>query len=636
VTAVAPAGSPASRNGALDGMRAFAIVAVLVYHLSPGSLPSGFLGVDVFMAVSGFIVTELLLRERERTGRLRIGAFWGRRFRRLVPPVMVLVASVSLWLHFSGPAALVPSARSQGLAALVYVTNWKLVVDGVSYGGAVGAGSPLVHLWSLAVEEQFYLVWPVLLAALLVLGRGRRVPAVVVATVGAFASAATMALLYHPGQDPLRVYYGTDTRAQAFLLGAIAALIGPRLLERHGRLVAWIGPCALAAVAAAMVTDSPVVLYRGGFGLVAAGASLAAVATTRPGPLRFCLDRPLLRGLGRVSYGVYLWHWPAITLLTPARLGIDGFSLAAVRLTVTAVGTAVSWVLIERPFARWRPLRVAWTATATMGTATAVLVALPATQVVAYASYRVDRRPEPVVAAPSRVDQAVAASHPAAASARSPKIVVPALSRPGTAMIVGDSGMFSAGPAMSAGLRNAGWRVVETEYPGMGLTRPAEMPRIWAETTRRYHVDLTIVMIGLWDAQWVASHGDAAYRAVVDESVAAFTSAGGRVLWLSIMRGGINDHPTTDHFYRDLPRRHPGTVDYLDVAGALRAPNGDWPQIVAGHRLRQTDGWHLCPDGAAALTHLVLGHLGLDRVGWDGGAWRTDTRYDLTGACRAP
>jgi peptidoglycan/LPS O-acetylase OafA/YrhL len=621
-------------------MRAVAIVGVLIFHLSPGALPSGFLGVDVFMALSGFIVTELLLREHARTGRLRIGAFWGRRFRRLVPPVMVLVAAVAVWLRFTGPEALAAPVRSQGLAALGYVTNWRLISDGVSYGGAVGAHSPLVHLWSLAVEEQFYLVWPVLLAALLVLGRGRRLPIVLVATAGAIASATTMAVLYHPGEDPLRIYYGTDTRAQAFLLGGVAALIAPRVVARHARLVGWFGAAALVAVTAAMLTDAPDVLYRGGFGLVALGASIAAIATTCPGPLQSFLDRRLLRGLGRVSYGVYLWHWPAITLLTPARIGVDGVALAAVRLAVTAAGTAVSWVLIERPFAHWRPLRVAWTATATMGTATAVLIALPATQVVAYASYRIDRRPPPVVVAPSRIDPAIA-TPPSRLSTRAatPTSVLSALAvalaPTRTAMIVGDSGMYSAGPALSAGLRQAGWRVVETEYPGMGLTRPSEMPRVWAENARRYHVDLTIVMIGLWDADWVASHGDDAYRAVVDKSVAAFTAGGGRVLWLSIMRGGVNDNPTTERFYREAAKRHPDEVEYLDVGPALQDSNGGWPQVLAGRRLRQTDGWHLCPDGAAAFTHFVLGHVGLDRTGWDPGPWRSNHRYDLIDACRA-
>jgi hypothetical protein len=135
-------------------------------------------------------------------------------------------------------------------------------------------------------------------------------------------------------------------------------------------------------------------------------------------------------------------------------------------------------------------------------------------------------------------------------------------------------------------------------------------------------------MIGLWDASFAQSHGDGAYRAVVDRSVRSFTAAGGKVLWLSIMRGGINPDPPTNWFYAALAARDPGVVRYLDVDPALRAPDGGYPQIVTGRRLRQTDGWHLCPDGAAALTHFVLGRIGLDRPGWDTGPWRGTPRWD--------
>ena len=238
----------ASRIGALDGLRALAVVMVLVYHLWPRHLPSGFLGVDVFMVLSGFLITGLLVRERDATGRVRFGAFFGRRFRRLVPAVMLLIATVAVWTSAVGPDSMITSVRSQGLAALGYVANWRLVLDGTSYGGATGDESPLVHLWSLAVEEQFYLCWPPLLVLLLALGRGRHRVAVVAASVGAIASAAVMAMMFEPGGDPLRVYYGTDTRAQAFLVGAVAALAAPHLSVRARRIVAWLGLVALAAL----------------------------------------------------------------------------------------------------------------------------------------------------------------------------------------------------------------------------------------------------------------------------------------------------------------------------------------------------------------------------------------------------
>jgi len=256
------AGSPATRIGALDGLRAVAVAAVVVYHFSPGLLPSGFLGVDVFMVVSGFIVTNLLLRERQRNGRINVAAFWGRRFRRLVPALVVMVIVVTELVRRLDPPSVAGAARSQGLSALVYLTNWKLVVSGVSYGGAVGSRSPFVHLWSLAVEEQFYLVWPAVLVGLLAISRKRMWPVITVTVVAAVASMAWMAHLYDPAVDPLRVYYGTDTRAQAFLIGAIGAFVLPYLGARSHKVLRKVAPVAFLGVLFAMTTVLARVTWR--------------------------------------------------------------------------------------------------------------------------------------------------------------------------------------------------------------------------------------------------------------------------------------------------------------------------------------------------------------------------------------
>ena len=202
-------------------------------------------------------------------------------------------------------------------------------------------------------------------------------------------------------------------------------------------------------------------------------------------------------------------------------------------------------------------------------------------------------------------------------------------------MIVGDSGMYSATPALAAGLAAAGWRVVETAYPGVGLTNPAGVIPRWQNTTRQYHVDLTIVMLGSWDIPWERTHGAAAYRAVVDQAVSAYTDTGGKVLWLSILPGGATDDRPLDRFYAALPAHDPGIVEYLDIQSALRAPGGGWPRTVDGRVLRGRDGWHLCQDGAAAVAQLALEHLGLQRPGWETGPWRSNPGYDPTGAsCR--
>jgi peptidoglycan/LPS O-acetylase OafA/YrhL len=618
----------ASRIGALDGLRAIAVSAVVLYHFSPRALPSGYLGVDVFMVVSGYIVTTLMLRERGRTGRIGAGAFWGRRFRRLVPALALMVIAVSAIVWCTGPTTLADTARSQGLASLLYVANWHLIGAGVSYGGALASASPFVHLWSLAVEEQFYLVWPVVLIGMLAVFKHRRWPVIAITALGALASVAWMTYLFDPHQDPLRIYYGTDTRAYTFLFGAVAALAAPYLKERGRRVVALAAPVALVALAAVMLTDSPDLLYRGGFALVAIGAALVTVATTVPGPITAALDRGPLRRLGRVSYGVYLWHWPAVVLVTPERVGASGIVLVGARLGFTALGTAVSWFVIERPLTIARPRRVALAGGFGVGVAAATLVALPVGPAFAYSNMRTDRVP-PVVLSSAQT------SAPTATGARTPASDAPlkgtarlALPRHGTAMIVGDSGMFSATPAFTTGLHNAGWPVVETAYPGVGLTSlDGRMQDEWRQSAAKYHVDLTIVMLGSWDVAWEQEHGAGAYRGVIDKSLAAFTAGHGKVLWLSVLPGGGKDDRVLDPFYAALPKEHPGEVEYVDIASALQAPDGSTPRVVDGKVLRQLDGWHLCQDGADAVATATLAHLGLATPGWQAGAWRTDGRY---------
>jgi hypothetical protein len=201
-------------------------------------------------------------------------------------------------------------------------------------------------------------------------------------------------------------------------------------------------------------------------------------------------------------------------------------------------------------------------------------------------------------------------------------------------MIVGDSGMFTAMPALTAALQSAGWEVVQTAYPGIGLTQPDGVRDGWRDNVQRYGVDLTIAMVGGWDAAWIREHGEGAYQAVIDDAVGAFTGGGGKVLWLSILPGHDGEDREIEQYFAALPAKYPGVVDYLDIAASVRAPDGSFPQFVDGKRLRGPDGWHLCPDGAAAFTHFTLAHLQLDRPGWDTAPWRFDPRYD-EGNCNA-
>jgi peptidoglycan/LPS O-acetylase OafA/YrhL len=420
----ADAGRRGSHDGArlsgLDGLRAIAVLAVILYHADLGWLPGGFLGVDVFFVISGFLITTLLLAERERLGHIRLRAFWLRRARRLLPALfLVLAATLSLAVLFAPDE--VARVRGDTLAALAYVTNWYLVLRQQSYFEAMGRPSPLLHLWSLAVEEQFYLLWPLALAVgMLVL---RRRGMLLATLLGAAGSALLMAMLYTPGVDPSRVYYGTDTHAVGLLVGAALALAwsprprteipppapdptpiaarpnrgpldlppwpdapetfprsagrdpGDRLAEgaaalvgRVRRLPWWdligVGGLALMLACFAWFDEYEPLLYRGGFAALALVTAAVIVAAVRPGDRigTGLLDRQPLRWIGERSYGIYLWHWPIFTLTRPQLdVALDPIPDLALRLLLTLAAAEASYRFLETPV-RHGALGRAWRA----------------------------------------------------------------------------------------------------------------------------------------------------------------------------------------------------------------------------------------------------------------------------------
>ncbi len=311
---------------ALDGLRAVAVLAVLAYHWPASWMPGGFLGVEVFFVISGYLITALLLGERQRTGRNDFKAFWARRARRLLPALFTLLIVVSaVWLIWHPTE--VAGLRGAVLAALAYVTNWYLIASKQSYFASVGRPSPLLHLWSLAVEEQFYLIWPLALAGLVRVFRRRMRFVLIAVLLAAAASAVLGVLLYHPGVDPFRVWYGTDTRAVGLLLGAALAIAVPpwRMsadIRRGARgLLGVVGVVALGAIIWMFVhvNEFDPFVYRGGFvllDLITVGLILALVHPAVTISARVLSWSPLV-WLGRRSYGIYLWHWPIFVLTRP-------------------------------------------------------------------------------------------------------------------------------------------------------------------------------------------------------------------------------------------------------------------------------------------------------------------------------
>jgi peptidoglycan/LPS O-acetylase OafA/YrhL len=349
----------------LDGLRALAVLAVLAYHLGVSWAPGGLLGVGVFFTLSGYLITDLLLGQHERTGSLQLLDFWYRRARRLLPALFVMLIVVVCWVAVLDQAQL-PALRGAVAASVAYVSNWWLILAHQSYFSRFGPPSPLGHLWSLAVEEQFYLIWPWLLMLGLRLTRGRRARGgeyywlAAAAVVLAAGSALAMALLYHPGYDPTRVYDGTDTRAFALLIGAALAFVWPsrQLPAQLSATARWcldgVGAVGLLVILALFwrSTEYSAFLYRGGMVVLSLATALVVAAAASPAArIGGLLGIAPVRWIGVRSYGIYLWHYPIIVLTTPAS-GQDSPGRAAAQIAASIGVAALSWHYIEEPIRR--------------------------------------------------------------------------------------------------------------------------------------------------------------------------------------------------------------------------------------------------------------------------------------------
>ena len=335
----------------LDGIRALAVMAVLFYHAEYPWALGGFLGVETFFVLSGFLITSLLLAEWGSSGAIDLKHFWLRRARRLLPAVWLLLIALPVLATLFARDAL-PRLQEDIPAALLYITNWVYIVREIPYFEAFGRPPLLQQLWSLAVEEQFYVFWPLLLLLLLRMFKDHR-RGILGATLALIAlSSVWMAVLYSPEADPLRVYYGTDTRAAGFLVGALLAMLGsphstPRSANRTlPELLGWTGLLGLVVLYNQLNEFQPF-LYRGGILLTALASAFLIVGAASPGTwLGRLLEHPVLRWIGSRSYSIYLWHWPVFMLTRP------GFDLDLPPLLVRAGQVAVTFVLAELSY-RW-------------------------------------------------------------------------------------------------------------------------------------------------------------------------------------------------------------------------------------------------------------------------------------------
>jgi peptidoglycan/LPS O-acetylase OafA/YrhL len=354
--------APALRQqvAALDGLRGTAILAVLLFHT--GHLSGGFLGVDLFFALSGYLITDLLLREIAATGAVSLIAFWGRRVRRLLPALSVMLVGVSLLVQVVGTPDLIRTTRSDGPWVQANLINWHLLAESAGYWDRFGQTRVFEHLWSIAVEEQFYLVWPVLV---LVLARYGRRPERSVAVLAAAASVASLTLMITlvSSADPTRVYTGTDTRAFSLLLGALLAT--PPVRERLAQAVDPLAGAVLALLAVGIATAWVLVdgthsvwLFTGGLFLhsLAAAALIGLCVHAPQTAVAKALTWQPLRWLGLISYSVYLWHWPIVVLLSTRQPALDEWITTAIVCTASVILGALSKYLVEDPIR----FRVGW------------------------------------------------------------------------------------------------------------------------------------------------------------------------------------------------------------------------------------------------------------------------------------
>ena len=386
-----------ARHRGLDGLRGVAVILVIIFHSGLDWLPGGFLGVSVFFTLSGFLITSLLINECENTGRINLRAFWGRRLRRLAPASLVVIAGVvglASWLSTSIEASRV---KGDAISAVLYFSNWRFIYSGHSYGELFASPSPLQHLWSLSIEEQLYVVVPVIIAGLFAVGLRRRGIGVVL-LVGVFGS--TIATMLISGHE--HIYYGTHTRAAELLLGAaLACLFGQRIEQLATKparpwSTLYLLPLLGVVLLAKFSTVDSAWVYSGALTLFGLLSVVCLIAAIQGGPVRAVLSWSVLVRVGEVSYGLYLIHWPVIVWLNTDRLDVNPTALFGAQVVVTVLLTVLSYWLIEQPIRHRKVLRSVPVALGAF-VASVVAAVVLASAVLASTSGRVDTTPEILV-----------------------------------------------------------------------------------------------------------------------------------------------------------------------------------------------------------------------------------------------
>ena len=624
----------------LDGLRGLAVIGVLLFHGGFTWARGGYLGVSTFFTLSGFLITNLLVREWDRSGTISLSQFWTRRFRRLLPAAVVAIGLVGIVWWFIGSPEQLQNLRADMLSALGYVANWRFLLAGRSYAQLFTAPSPLQHFWSLAIEEQFYVFFPLLTIGLMRLG-GRRLYMSAIALATAVSIGLT--LVFSDNFD--RVYYGTDTRAAELLLGALLAVWwsgrstprGRFAAAAHGDRPLWFVDVAGIVALIAMfwswyaVGEASPGLSKGGLPLYAIGTTVIVYAATRTGIVTRFLSIPALRWSGLISYGLYLYHWPLFLLLSPDRVHLSTAPLFVVRMAATIAVALASYFLLEQPIRRGNMFRTGRSALtgALTGALVVAIVAVtvtidPPRSTIAYGNVDInDFKPGEVQAAETPVD---------------PAKVVETSRR---VLLVGDSGAYDLAPALGAAYLSSGSEKYQSiAFPGYGLTRPGlDWRTDWTKTAVEFQPTLVIASMGGWDYNYFKENGAEAYAALVADATRVFTSRGAKVMWISVLPKNDTAGRTVDPSLQLVPGLLGADVRYTVVDASLKAPDGTFARSYVDSTgstvyLRKPDDWHLCPTGAARLSDAIVdstasaGWSNRTAPGWQLGSWRRDARYD--------
>lgn len=667
---------------ALDGVRAFAVLAVMAYHAGLSFLPGGFFGVDAFFVLSGFLITSLLLEERKASGGIGLRAFWARRARRLLPALMIVIVAVVLYARFVAAPGTYPDLRSDALSAMFYFANWHFIVAGQNYFVAAGPTSPLLHTWSLAIEEQFYIVWP--LVVLLVTAwrpRGadragrvepktfaRRIRLLLaISLIGAAASAVEMAILYNPA-DPSRVYFGSDTHAQCLLVGTAlaSAVVLWRMPGRRTvvsvRMIRLLDVVAVAGIAVCAWTWSSFQyqesrVFEGGFAIVAVAvaAVLTAVVLAPAGIVAKALSLAPLRYLGKISYGMYLWHFPLDIALTESRVGVGGDELFGIRTATTIAIATVSYFLVEKPVRSgtfFRDLRALVATPVSVGGTVIAIVLLTSGPVVAAApAHAVKPKSAPTYG-----------SHP------KPKRAVRSYTDdPVRALIVGDSVALTLGVGLAYAQTPYHLQIYNEGIIGCGIAvgqyyimkgaetesgapcsldpssrecylfhRSGSVPCVswesaWLTWLRELHPNVVVLLAGRWETvnrtspsgTWtdILEPSYAAYiKSQLQLAVRIATSTGARMIietapcydsgeqpdgspWPEDSAARLDDY---NDLVREVGAEFPSTVTIQNL-DAVVCPNGAFEPDLNGVPVRDPDGVHFLTPTSAARSQDIGG-----------------------------